>query len=135
MIYKTLSRDEKIRLLSKINWDYIDTPEDMLDVIEDKKITSGAFTKQTLFVRSLETLSWNDLVNLWTLEKCIILYNNKVRRMIFDKFLRGEYDKIFTLLRTGTLPHAERSPEDIKRIRASFLSNRRNRRKQRVSKS
>lgn len=135
MVYEELTENEKLKLISYLNWDYTDTDKDMLDVIEGKKKTSGAFSEKTLFARCLETLGWKDLVNLWTLEKCILLYDEKVKRMIFNKLLREEYDLIFTLLRTGSLPHTERSPEEIKKLRTAFLFNRRNRCKNREFKS
>lgn len=104
MVYKELTENEKLELISYLNWDYTDTYKDMLDVIEGRKKSSGAFNEKTLFARGLETLGWNEIVNLWTLEKCNFLYDEKVRRMIFNKTLKNQYDKIFTLLRTGTLP-------------------------------
>ena len=51
-----LSHEEKLELMSNLNWDYLDTHEDMLLVIEGKKESSGAFTRDKLFVRSLERL-------------------------------------------------------------------------------
>ena len=135
MVYKKLSCEEKKKLLEGINWDYLDTEEDILDVVEGKKKSSGAFTEQTLFARCLECFTWQNVVNLWTLERCDSLYDSKVRKMIFDKFIREEYDKVFGLLRTGSLPHTGRSPEDLEKLRSTLLFNRRNRCKQRVFKS
>jgi hypothetical protein len=48
----TLSHEEKLKLMGSLNWDYLDTPEDMLAVIEGKLESSGAFTRDKLFVRS-----------------------------------------------------------------------------------
>jgi len=49
-----LSYKEKLDLMRSLNWDYLDTYEDMLSVIEGRIKTSGAFTRDKLFVRSLE---------------------------------------------------------------------------------
>ena len=57
-----LSRDEKLNLMTSLNWDYLDTAEDMLAVIEGKLETSGAFTRDKLFVRSLERLPWHYVI-------------------------------------------------------------------------
>jgi hypothetical protein len=54
-----LSYKEKIHLMKILNWDYLDTYEDMLSVIEGRINTSGAFTQDKLFVRSLERLPWH----------------------------------------------------------------------------
>ena len=63
-----LSRDEKFALMGSLNWDYLDTAEDMLAVVEDKLETSGAFTHDKLFVRSLERLSWYYEESLYPLQ-------------------------------------------------------------------
>ena len=135
MVYKELSEEEKMNLLYGLNWDYTDDYRDMLAVVEGKKERSGAFTEKTLFARCLESLGWEDLVNLWTMERCDALYDESTRRMVFDKFLREEYDKVFALLRTGTLSYTERSPEEIKKLKEAFLFNLRNRCKGREFKS
>ena len=64
-----LSHEEKIKLMSNLNWDYKDTYEDMLAVIEGKLDSSGAFTRDKLFVRSLERLPWHYITALWGIEK------------------------------------------------------------------
>jgi len=69
-----LSYDEKIKLMRSLNWDYLDTHEDMLAVIEGKLASSGAFTRDRLFVRSLERLPWHYVVALWGVKVIKELY-------------------------------------------------------------
>ena len=37
----TLTREEKLKFMSTLNWDYLDKHEDMLDVIEGSLESSG----------------------------------------------------------------------------------------------
>ena len=135
MSYRNLTDLQKKDLLTKITWDYNVDYDELLHVVKGIKNKSGAFTRSILFARSLETFLWDDLVNLWGLERCIELYTDDVRRMLFSKELREEYDAVFSVLRGNPLPVSRRSPKDIERLRSSLLFNRRNRCKQRVFKS
>jgi hypothetical protein len=53
-----LTHEEKLNLMRSLNWDYLDTQKDMLAVIEGRLASSGVFTRDKLFVRSLERLPW-----------------------------------------------------------------------------
>lgn len=135
MSYKTLSDEQKLHLIEKLNWDYNISPDDILEVIKGTKTSVAAFTRENLFARSMETFLWEDLVNLWGLETCKNLYTEKTRRMIFSKPLREEYDVVFSVLQGNPLPVSGQSAERIERLRSSLLFNRRNRCEQRVFKS
>jgi len=63
-----LTNDEKLKLMRNLNWDYLDKHEDMLAVIEGRLASSGAFTRDKLFVRSLERLPWHYVTALWGIE-------------------------------------------------------------------
>lgn len=82
MVYKEFSKDEKLSLVALLNWDYTDSAEDLLSVVSGKSKNSASFSEESLFARSLESLKWGDLVNLWTLERCVSLYTPTLRRMI-----------------------------------------------------
>ena len=60
-----LSYNEKIELMGLLNWDTQDKYEDMLAVIEGTLDNSGIFTKDKLFIRSLERLPWHYITALW----------------------------------------------------------------------
>ena len=135
MSYKNLSVTEKLNLIEKLNWDYNISAEDILAVIENRLEQVGAFNRDNLFARSLETFLWEDLVNLWGLDNCVRLYTGKIRRMIFDRMLKEEYDAVFAILRGDPLPIAGQSTEDVERLRSALLFNRRIRCKQRIFQS
>lgn len=135
MSYRILTHEQKEKLVEKLNWDYDVSDAEIVDVIDGKANSAGSFTRENLFARSLETLLWEDLVNLWGLQNCIDLYTPRCRRMIFSKELRKEYDAVFAVLRGEPLPVSRQSADDIERLRSSLLFNRRNRCEQRVFKS
>ena len=126
-------REYRLELTYYINWDTTYSPTEILDIIDNKEDCSN--TRLNFFVKSLETFSWNNLITLWGMEECNRLYTDKVRRMIFSDFLKEQYDGVFHLLRNKTLSFTGRSPEEIEKLRATLLFNRRNRCKQRVFRS
>ena len=121
---------DKLNLISHINWDYDYTEKELLALIEDKNNSSNM--RICFFIKSLETFTWQEMVYLWGLEECNRLYTDKVRKGIFSKTIREEYDGLFYLLRNKTLSPAKQSPEELEKFRASLLFNRRNRSKPRV---
>jgi len=99
-----LSHEEKIDLMRSLNWDYLDTYEDMLLVIEGRIKTSGAFTQDRLFVRSLERLPWHYVTALWGIEKIKELYTPEIARRIWPKERRYHFDFALAVLRREPLP-------------------------------
>ena len=87
-----LTYEEKIKLMRSLNWDYLDTHEDMLAVIEGRLETSGAFTQDKLFVRSLERLPWHYVTALWGIEKIKELNTLEIANQIKPKEKKGSID-------------------------------------------
>lgn len=112
-------KEYKLELTYYINWDTTYSPTEILDIIDNKEDYSN--TRLNFFVKSLETLSWNNLITLWGMEECNRLYTDKVRRMIFSDFLREQYDGVFYLLRNKTLSFTGRSSEEIEKLRTTLL--------------
>jgi hypothetical protein len=100
----TLSRTEKLNLMRSLNWDYLDTHEDMLAVIEGRLETSGAFTQDKLFVRSLERLPWHYVTALWGVENIKELYTPEIAGRIWPKERRYHFDFALAVLRREPLP-------------------------------
>ena len=112
-------KEYKLELTYYINWDTTYSPTEILDIIDNKEDYSN--TRLNFFVKSLETLSWNNLITLWGMEECNRLYTDKVRRMIFSDFLREQYDGVFYLLRNKTLSFTGWSSEEIEKLRTTLL--------------
>lgn len=114
-------------LISRINWDYNYTNEELLALIKKAGDTSNM--RLCFFIKSLETFTWQELVFLWGMEECDRLYTDKVRRGIFQKSIREAYDGLFWLLRNKTILPSKRSPEELEKFKEALLLKRRNRSK------
>jgi hypothetical protein len=119
-----LSREEKLKLMSNLNWDYLDTHEDMLAVIEGQLKTSGAFTQDKLFVRSLERLPWHYVTALWGIERIMELYTPELAKRIWPKSRRYHFDFALAVLRREPLPPARWGDEHFKQMWRPVFSNR-----------
>ena len=119
-----LSYDEKIKLMSALNWDCLDKHEDMLAVVEGRMKSSGAFTRDKLFVRSLERLPWHYITALWGVEAIKELYTNEIALRIWPKERRQYFDYAITVLRREPIPPARWGDECYKSMWRPFLSDR-----------
>ena len=121
----TLTHEEKLSLMRSLNWDYLDKHEDMLAVIEGRLESSGAFTQDKLFVRSLERLSWYRVVGLWGTEKIKKLYTPEIARRIWPKEKRGHLDFAVGILRREPVSPVNKwgiLPSDFKSKRHEMFS-------------
>ena len=121
-----LSYDEKIILMDTLNWDYRDSAEDMLAVIEGQLDNSGAFTQDKLFIRSLERLPWHYIVALWGVENIKRLYTSETANRVWPKERRYHFDFAIAVLRREPLPPSRWGHEYFKSKRHRFFSNRGN---------
>jgi len=119
-----LSYDEKIKLMRSLNWDYLDTHEDMLAVIEGNLASSGAFTRDRLFVRSLERLPWHYVVALWGVKVIKELYTPEIAARIWPKSRRYHFDFALAVLRGEPLPPSRWGDEHYKQMWRPVFSNR-----------
>lgn len=94
-----ISHEEKLQLMRSLNWDYLDKPEDMLAVIEGRLESSGAFTRDKLFIRSLERLTWYSVLALWGVETIKELYTPSLASRIWPKSRRRHFDFALAILR------------------------------------
>jgi len=99
-----LSYEDKLKLMDALNWDYMDKPEDMLDLIENRIKNSGAFTLEKLFLRSLERLPWHYLTALWGIETIKKMYTPEISNRIWPKERKHHYDFALAILRGEPLP-------------------------------
>ena len=124
--YMKLSYEEKIDLMSSLNWDYLDSYDDMLAVIEGGLECSGAFTRDKLFVRSLERLPWHYVTALWGVETIKDMYTPEIAKRIWPKERRKHFDYALAVLRREPLPPTRWGDEYFKSKRYRFFSNRGN---------
>ena len=115
---------EKLNIMKMLNWDYLDNPEDMLAVIEGRLETSGVFTKEKLFLRSIERLPWHQIVELWGVEKIKELYTHDIAERIWPKERKYHYDFAVSILRGEAIPVARWGDEYYRKMWRPFLSDR-----------
>ena len=123
---------EKIELLKSLNWDYDVSAEDMLDVVENKKVKAGVFDKESVFLRSLERLNWLDILTLWGIEEMKNLYTPELSSKLFPRSLKQKYDITFSILQKRPVSFAGWGSERARKMQHTFLSHRWNRIKQSV---
>ena len=121
-----LSYEEKIELMRSLNWDTLDKCEDMLAVIEGQIDRSEAFTRDRLFVRSLERLPWHYVTALWGVDAIKELYTPDNANRIWPKERRRHFDFAFAVLRKEPLPITRWGTEYFKSKRHRFFSDRGN---------
>ena len=110
--------------MGSLNWDYLDTHEDMLAVIEGRLQSSGSFTRDKLFVRSMERLCWYYFIGLWGVEAVKELYTPELAGRIWPRELRKRYDFAIRILRKEPLPPARWGDEYYKQMWHPVFSNR-----------
>ena len=119
-----LKREEKLNLMRALNWDYDVSPEDMLDVIEEKRESAGAFDRDILFIRSLERLNWYDILGLFGVETVKQLWTPQIARRLRQLEMRENYDFAISILRGKPVSAPRWGSKNYKRVRNPFLPNR-----------
>ena len=121
-----LSYEEKLELMRQLNWDSLDSCEDMLAVVEGRLEQSGAFDRDRLFVRSLERLPWYYFISLWGIDEAKKLYSPENASRIWPKERRRSFDFAFSILQGNPIPPTRWGTERYKSQRNRFFSNRGN---------
>ena len=119
-----LSREEKLKMMASLNWDYRVSPEDMLAVAEGKKDKVGPFDREFLFVRFLERAPWHRLIAFWGVEAVKELYTPELARRLFPRDLRNKYDFALAVLRREPVSAPGWGSERYQSKRYRFFSHR-----------
>ena len=104
---ESLSREERLRLVASLNWDYDADPSSMLEVIDGLVLKTGPFDARRLLVLSLERLSWHRIVALWGVERLLAVYDPTVLSRIRSPEFRRRFAFVFGVLRNEVV-----SPQD-----------------------
>jgi hypothetical protein len=117
-----LSYDEKIEILSSLNWDYTTSPEDMLAVAEGRLDKAGPFDRDFLFVRFLERISWHRIVAFWGVEQVKERYTPEVAARIWPRERRRHFNFALAILRREPVSPPEWGTERYQSKRHRFFS-------------
>ena len=87
--YKRI-RMTKSKLISRINWDYDISENELLVLINDKGNLSNK--RLCFFIKSLQVFTIDELFYLWGLEESKKLYTPRIRKGVFPRDLRNKWD-------------------------------------------
>lgn len=124
IIINCMTREKKLALINKIYWDYVVSPEEILDKIEGKSEWTDERERNRTFVRTFETLRWNETVAIWSLKESMACLDNED----IEKNIRRQQSARFHYLRDflhgKTVSPPEQNFECYKRIVPLLVSNR-----------
>ena len=81
-------------ILKSIVWDYRVAPSKLLRVMKGTRIKEGPFTRERLFIRMLERLSWYEILDVLGLESVTELLTAKVIARIRPPERRRQYEVV-----------------------------------------
>ena len=87
-----MTHEEKKRIFKQLGWDYKISPDDIESVLKGKKASAGHFSRETLFIRMLETYPWFTIVQVFTAEEIKSLLTRKVVTRLRSESLRKKYE-------------------------------------------
>lgn len=103
--------EEKIRLAKILLWDYTIPPEELLQVIEGKREHAGHYTRESIFIKMLESLPWFTVLKLLTPEEINALLTDEVINKLRFASLRRNYAVIAKRLRKYLSSHKSPEPD------------------------
>ena len=118
----------KINSLEPLCWDSSVSAEELLPLVEGVVSSVGDFSRESLFLRTLERVPWHNLIVLWNgAENCAELYTEKVRKGLRNEYFRQKYDFAFGILRGKPVQAPRWGSEYCEKLRRTFISDRWNR--------
>jgi hypothetical protein len=87
---KEFTREEKLKYMRMLMWDYHYPPEECLEVLEGKRKTVGHYTEETLFRKLLESFPWFTIIRLLPLERIKeLLTENVIQKLRFNSLKKS----------------------------------------------
>ncbi len=83
---------EKHKLFKQIMWDYNILPEDIESVLKGEKALAGHYTRDTLFLKLLESYSWFTILQLLSINEIHSLLTTQTISKLRSPSLREKYE-------------------------------------------
>lgn len=99
-----LSREEKLKLMKGLMWDYNIPPEECLEVLEGTRAMAGHYNEDTLFGKLLETYPWFTILDLISLKRITYLLKEKTIKSIRSRSLQNKYEFVRNRLQQALPP-------------------------------
>ncbi|ETR67993.1 MAG: hypothetical protein OMM_10985 [Candidatus Magnetoglobus multicellularis str. Araruama] len=119
-----LNESEKYDILKRIIWDYQIESKDIYDFITCKQNNLYHFTREMLYTRILERLSWYEILDCFSIDIVKQMLDKRIINSLRTQSMREKYDYTRRLLFNETLPVSKWYNRDIQRNRYPLLSNR-----------
>jgi hypothetical protein len=87
-----MTHEEKIMIFKQLGWDYKIPPDDIESVLKGELESAGHFTRETLFIRMLETYPWFTIVQVFTADEIKSLLTSRVVTRLRTESLRKKYE-------------------------------------------
>jgi len=87
-----MTYEEKIRIFRQLGWDYNISPADIEAVLKGDKKSAGHFTRETLFIRMLETYPWFTIIQVFTADEIKIMLTGQVISRLRSASLQRKYE-------------------------------------------
>ena len=87
-----MTHEEKIRIFRQLGWDYKISPADIEAVLKGQKTSAGHFTRESLFIRMLETYPWFTIIQVFTADEIKTMLTRRVVTRLRSESLREKYE-------------------------------------------
>ena len=87
-----MNSDERYNLLQSLMWDYSIPIEDIDDLLSGKLRKAGHYTRDTLFIKLLETFPWFTVIKLLSIDEIKLLLTDEVIIKLRMPSLRNKYE-------------------------------------------
>lgn len=87
-----MTESERLRYFKQIMWDSSISPEEMMEVFEDKRSHIRNYDKTALFKRILESYPWFTVIQLFSNAQIAELLTEEVIKKLRSASLRRQYN-------------------------------------------
>ena len=119
-----IKESEKYKILKRLIWDYHIEAEEIYDFIIHKQNNLYHFTREMLYIRILERLSWYEILDCFPLDTVKEMLDKKIINSLRTESMREKYDYTRRILFKETLPVSRWYNKDIQKTKYPLLSNR-----------
>ena len=105
-------------------WDYNIDPQDIYDFINSNQNKLYHFTKEMLYKRILERLTWYEILDCFPIDIVKQMHDKSIINNLRTQSMREKYDYTRRVLFNETLPISRWYNKDIQKNKYPVLSNR-----------
>ena len=115
---------DKYTILKKIFWDYNIDEKDIYEFINSNQKNLYHFTKEMLYKRILERLTWYEILDCFSIDIIKQMLDKSIINTLRTQSMREKYDYTRRILFNETLPISRWYNKDIQKTKYPILSNR-----------